>query len=119
MKKMISLLLSIVLMFGVSVEAFAAYTEDRARAYESDGCTVTYTVQNDWDGNQQISMSVTNNSGETLRNWALKFDCAGEIADIWNAAVVRNTDGLCVIKNNGYNYEINPDGTVEFGFQLR
>lgn len=104
---------------GISSKTFAAYTEDRARAYEMGDCTVTYTVQNEWDGNRQISMTVTNNGSETLRNWALKFDNAGEIADIWNASVVLNTDGLCVIKNNGYNYEIIPDGSVEFGFQLR
>lgn len=35
MKKLISLLLSIVLLFQMSAEAFAAYTEDRAKAYES------------------------------------------------------------------------------------
>lgn len=119
MKKIISLFLSIVLMFGMGAEAFAAYTEDRARTYEIGNCIVTYTIQNEWDGNRQISMIITNNGSETLRNWALKFDCAGEIVDIWNATVVQNTDGLCVIKNNGYNYEIIPDGSVEFGFQLQ
>ncbi len=119
MKKIVSLIMSVIIMLGISSKTFAAYTEDRARAYEAGDCTVTYTVQNEWDGNRQISMTVTNNGSETLRNWALKFDNAGEIADIWNASVVLNTDGLCVIKNNGYNYEIIPDGSVEFGFQLR
>ena len=35
MKKLISLLLSIVLMFRVSAEAFAAYAEDRAKVYDT------------------------------------------------------------------------------------
>lgn len=108
-----------IIMFSITADTFAAYGGELARAYEAGDCTVTYTVQNEWDGNRQISMTVTNNGSETLRNWALKFDNAGEIADIWNASVVLNTDGLCVIKNNGYNYEIIPDGSVEFGFQLR
>lgn len=119
MKKIISLLLSMIIMFSITSDTFAAYGGELARAYEAGDCIVTYTVQNEWDGNRQISMTVTNNGSETLRNWALKFDNAGEIADIWNASVVRNTDGLCVIKNNGYNYEVIPDGSVEFGFQLR
>lgn len=119
MKRIISLLLSMIIMFSITADTFAAYGGELARAYEAGDCTVTYTVQNEWDGNRQISMTVTNNGSETLRNWALKFDNAGEIADIWNASVVLNTDGLCVIKNNGYNYEIIPDGSVEFGFQLR
>lgn len=119
MKRIISLLLSMIIMFSITADTFAAYGGELARAYEAGDCTVTYTVQNEWDGNRQISMTVTNNGSETLRNWALKFDNAGEIADIWNASVVRNTDGLCVIKNNGYNYEVIPNGSVEFGFQLR
>lgn len=119
MKRIISLLLSMIIMFSITADTFAAYGGELARAYEAGDCTVTYTVQNEWDGNRQISMTVTNNGSETLRNWALKFDNAGEIADIWNASVVLNTDGMCIIKNNGYNYEIIPDGSVEFGFQLR
>lgn len=82
MKKIISLLLSILLLFQVGAEAFATYTEDRAKAYEYGDCTITYTIENEWDNYQQISMSVTNNGSETLRNWALKFDSPGEITNI-------------------------------------
>ncbi len=83
MKKIISLMLSIVLMFSVGAEAFAAYTEDRARTYETGSYAVTYK----WDSYQQISMAITNNDSETVRNWALKFDRTGEITNIWNAEV--------------------------------
>ena len=119
MKKLISLLLSIVLMFQVSAEAFAAYAEDRAKAYETGDCTVTYTIQNEWDNYQQIQMSVTNNGSETVRNWALKFDGSGEITNIWNTEVCQNDGEIIALRNSGYNYEIIPDGTVEFGFQVR
>lgn len=119
MKKIISLILSIVLLFEVGAEVFASYTEDRVKAYESGDCTITYTVQNEWDGNQQISMSITNNGSETVRNWALKFDGTGEITNIWNAEVCKNDGEIIALRNSGYNYEIIPDGTVEFGFQLR
>lgn len=118
MKKIISLLLSIVLLFEVGAEVFAAYTEDRVKTYESGDCTITYAIQNEWDGNQQISMSITNNGSETVRNWALKFDGTGEITNIWNAEVCKNDGEIIALRNSGYNYEIIPDSTVEFGFQL-
>lgn len=118
MKKLISLLISIALLFSVSAEAFAAYTEDRAKAYESSDCTITYTIQNEWDNYRQIQMSVTNNGSETVRNWALKFDGTSEVTNIWNAEVCYNDGEIIVLRNSGYNYEIVPNGTVEFGFQL-
>lgn len=119
MKKLISLLISIALLFSVSAEAFAAYTEDRAKAYKSGDCTITYTIKNEWDNYQQIQMSVTNNGSETVRNWALKFDCSGEITNIWNVEVCQNDGEIIALRNCGYNYEIAPGNTVEFGFQLR
>ena len=119
MKKLVSLFLSIIMLFQVGAEVFAAYTEDCARTYNVDECTVTYTVQNEWDSYRQIQMSITNNSDETLRNWALKFDGAGEITNIWNAEVCKNDGEFIALCNCGYNYEIIPDGTVKFGFQIR
>ena len=76
MKKLISLFMSMVLLFSVGAEAFASYPEEHTRSYEMGNCTVTYTVQNEWDSYRQIEMSVTNNGEETLRNWALKLDCS-------------------------------------------
>ena len=119
MKKLISLFMSIVLLFSVGAEAFASYPEEHTRSYETGNCTVTYTVQNEWDSYRQIEMSVTNNGEETLRNWALKLDCSGEVADIWNAEVCTDDGEIIVLRNCGYNYEIIPGNTVEFGFQLR
>ena len=119
MKKLISLFMSMVLLFSVGAEAFASYPEEHTRSYEMGNCTVTYTVQNEWDSYRQIEMSVTNNGEETLRNWALKLDCSGEISDIWNAEVCTDDGEIIVLRNCGYNYEIIPGNTVEFGFQLR
>lgn len=119
MKKLISLLISAIMLFQLSVQVFASYPEEHTCSYETGNCTVTYTVQNEWDSYRQIEMSVTNNSEETLRNWALKLDCSGEVADIWNAEVCTDDGEIIVLRNCGYNYEIIPGNTVEFGFQLR
>ncbi len=119
MKRIISVILTIAMVLGISMETFAAYGGEKAHAYQSDNYTITYIITNEWSGNQQISVSITNDGEETLRNWAVMFDNVGEITNIWNAEVFRNDGELCVIRNNGYNYEIIPNATVEFGFMLQ
>ena len=116
MKKLISLLMAVVMLFGIGAETFAAYEGDKLRTYESADCTITYNIANEWSGNQQVSVSITNNSEETLRNWAIKLDGTGTVTNIWNASVLKNDGELCVIRNNSFNYEIIPGTTVEFGF---
>lgn len=118
MKKIVSLLLSIIIMFNFTVQTVAAYGDELVRTYESGGCAITYTIVSEWTGNRQISVSVKNKTEETIRNWALKLDSTGEITNIWNASVYKTDGKLWVIKNNGYNYEIAPGGIVEFGFQI-
>ena len=119
MKRIISVILTIAMVLGISMETFAAYGGEKSRAYQKDNCTITYSITNEWSGNQQISVSITNDGEETLRNWAVMFDNAGEITNIWNADVCKNDGKLCVIRNNGYNYEIIPNATLEFGFMLQ
>ena len=105
--------MAVVMLFGIGAEAFAAYESDKVHTYESANCTIVYSITNEWSGNQQISVSITNNSEETLRNWAIKFDNTGNISNIWNASVLKNDGEMCVIRNNGYNYELIPNATVE------
>ena len=119
MKRIISIILTIAMILGISMETFAAYSGDRSRTYKKENCTITYSITNEWNGNQQVSVSITNDGEETLRNWAVMFDNDGKIANIWNAEVCKNDGELCVIRNNGYNYEIIPNAAVEFGFTLQ
>ena len=106
MKRIISVILTISMVLGISMETFAAYGGEKSRGYQKDNCTITYSITNEWSGNQQITISITNDGEETFRNWAIMFDNSGRIANIWNADVCKNDGELCVISNNGYNYEI-------------
>ena len=36
------------------METFAAYTGEKAHAYQSDNCTITYSITNEWSGKQQV-----------------------------------------------------------------
>ena len=118
MKKLVSLVLTLAIMFGVISETAFAYESDKSRTYEIENCTISYIVANVWDRNQQIVMSITNNGEEVLRNWAVKFDTSGAVLSPWNAEVYSADSNSVVLRNCGYNYEIMPNATIEFGFQL-
>ena len=42
MKRIISVILTIAMFLGISIETFAAYGEEKSRAYQSENCTITY-----------------------------------------------------------------------------
>ena len=115
MKKLIFLFLTRVIAFGIISDTAFAYEADKARSFKDELCTIVYTITNEWTGSQQVSVSITNNSSETLRNWAIKFDCAGEITNVWNAEECKDDGKIIALRNSGYNYEIIPDGTAGFG----
>lgn len=100
--------------------AFPVYAEIGTRTYEYDRFNVTYTVTNEWSGNQNVTVALTNTSNEPILNWALGYSAGGEISGIWNGSVYScssDSDNY-IIKNAGYNYEIAPDQSVNFGYTL-
>ncbi len=83
-----------------------------------DGYSVEYQVKNEWTGNQAVEVKLTNTGKESILNWALKYDATGEINCIWNGTVYEQESTEYVIKNAGYNYEIEPNQSVTFGYTL-
>ena len=51
-------------------------------------------------------------------NWCFKYDVNGVITSIWNAQVVDSLDSMYVIKNNGWNYEIEPGKSITYGYTV-
>lgn len=82
------------------------------------GYSVEYKVVNEWEGNRNIKIKFTNTGSKPIYNWALKFDAGGEITGLWNGAVYYSIGTEYIIKNSGYNYEILPGESVEFGYTL-
>ncbi len=96
------------------INTFAA--EGDIRVYEKDGYTVTYEIVNEWDNSQTVNILLENTGEESILNWALKYDIGGTLIHSWNAALYESTDEYDIIKNNGYNYEIEPGQTTDFGY---
>ena len=114
-------LVSAVLAASMAASVFTAvpvYAETGSTTYTYDGYKVDYTVTNEWFGNQNVNVTLTNTSNESILNWALGYDATGEISGIWNGYVYSKSDEDYIIKNAGYNYEIEPYQSVNFGYTL-
>ncbi len=86
--------------------------------YTYDGYEVSYSVTNEWDGGQNVSVTVTNTGNDSILNWALKYDAEGSIENLYNAVVLDSQDTQYVVKNNNWNFEIAPNQSINFGYDL-
>lgn len=120
-KRLISGLLSAVMAINVitilPADAFALGTE--SKVYEKDGYTVTYQIGSEWDGNRSVEVSIKNTGEESILNWALKYDVGGEVYNLWNSKVYDSSEEYTIIKNNGYNYEIEPGQSANYGYIVK
>ena len=120
-KRLISGLLSAVMAINVitilPANAFALGTE--SKVYEKDGYTVTYQVGSEWDGNRSVEVSIKNTGKKSILNWALKYDVGGEVYNLWNSKVYDSSEEYTIIKNNGYNYEIEPGQSANYGYIVK
>jgi len=58
---------------------------------------------------------IENKADASIENWGLGMDYSGEVSNIWNAAVSAHTENYYVIKNGGWNQDIEAGKSVEFG----
>ncbi len=89
---------------------------DGSRVYEKDGYTVTYKISDEWDNNRSVDVFIQNTGNESILNWALKYDAGGEVYNLWNSAVYDSGEDYVILKNNGYNYEIEAGQSASFGY---
>ena len=119
-KRIISFILSSAMLFNfvtvMPINAFAVSGD--SKIYEKDGYTVTYSVGSEWDNTQTIEIEISNTGEDSILNWALKYDVGGSLSNLWNAKMYSIAEDYAVVKNNGYNYEIEPGQAVKYGYTL-
>ncbi len=117
-KKLISSLLTIAMAINIfaimPLNAFAIGS--KSEVYEKDGYTVTYRIGSEWDNNRSVEVTIENTGEEAILNWALKYDTGGEVYNLWNSKIYDSTEEYTIIKNNGYNYEIEPGRSANYGY---
>lgn len=119
--KILSIFISVIVFINmiIPVCASAADVKDNnSSVYIGNGYIVYYDVKSSWDNNQNIEIKIKNIGSEPIANWALKYDAHGEISGLWNATAYSSNNTQYVIKNSGYNYEIQPDQEVNFGYRV-
>lgn len=104
------------LVSSVSASAYSGTGESRIYTY--NGYTVEYKIVNEWTGNQNIEITVTNTSDEILADWAVGYNASGEINGLWNAQVYAVQGTEYILKGADYNSEIAPGQSVRFGYIL-
>ncbi len=78
--------------------------------------TIDVQISSDWGTGYTGIVTITNNAVELIEDWVLEFDCENEITSIWNGVIEAQEGTHYVIKNAGYNQNIEPNGSVSFGF---
>lgn len=89
------------------------------QTYEGENYKITFMLDGYWNGGYNAKIKIQNTSNVKIENWYIAFDLANEISNLWNAEVSTSENGNYVLKNAGYNQDVEADGTVEFGFGVR
>lgn len=85
--------------------------------YEADGFRVTFTLDSQWDSGYNATVKIENKGNKVLHDWYLGFSFGEVISHIWNGEILRYQEGKYIIKNAGWNQDIDPDDSISFGFQ--
>lgn len=114
--------MSVIVLINLIVPVCASaadITDGNSSVYIGNGYIVYYDVKSSWGNNQNIEIKIKNIGSEPIANWALKYDAHGEISGLWNATAYSSNNTQYIIKNAGYNYEIQPDQEVNFGYCVK
>ena len=100
----------------VSLFAGVPVFANNISTYIYNGYTVEYFIDAEWQGHQNISVTLINTSDENLVDWALKFDASGDIITIWNGEISENNDTEYIITHADWNREIWAGHRTSFGY---
>ena len=106
-------------MFLSALPAIAANAAIGTTVLTYEDYEVSYAVTDEWNGGQNVLITVTNLGDESLYNWAFQYDAGGSIEGLYNAVVFENEDTDYIVKNNGWNFELAPQRSVSFGYTMR
>ena len=99
------------------------YTEDenviKEEDYENISFEHSFKIQNEWENHYTAEMTLKNTGKNEIENWEIAFKYDGEIENIWHAKIVSHYDNVYVIKNAGWNQNINAGEQVTFGFTVK
>lgn len=99
----------------ISAPTFYSLPLAIADAKEED-YTINFEVISDWGQAFNATISIENNTDKTIEAWTLEFDFDRNIQQFWTAKIENHEGNHYVIKNAGWNANIEPGQTLELGF---
>ena len=118
-KRVTALSLSVMLMLNMTATAVpVSAATGESKIYTHDGYTVEYTIKNEWTGNQNIEVTITNTGDDVLSGWAMGYNAFGEIGGLWNAKIYGHQGTEYILSSAGYNDELVPGQSTNFGYTL-
>lgn len=117
-KRVTALTMSVMLMLNITATAVPVSAESGSKVYTHDGYTVEYTIKNEWTGNQNIEVTITNTGDDVLSGWAMGYNAFGEIGGLWNAKIYGHQGTEYILSSAGYNDELAPGQSTNFGYTL-
>ena len=104
------------LRYGLTL-ALAVVAVPATQTFAAPGCSVTYTVVNQWNntptsGGFQTNLAITNSGTTTFNGWSLTFAFPNgqSITGLWNAAFTQSGANVTVSSNQTWNQTIAPGG---------
>ncbi len=78
--------------------------------------SIDFNLENQWNQGFKGSISITNNSQESLNGWVLEFEAPFKITQIWNAEILSQEGNRYTIRYADWNQDIASGETLSFGF---
>lgn len=85
----------------------------------SGACRLSFDTTNDWGAGQVLTVRLANTGTQAIANWQITWTASGDVQlqNSWNAAVTASGRGFTA-KPVGWNANVAPGGSIEFGLQL-
>ena len=86
-KTLASIVFESILVTCIPFKLFADSLPQSVSLEASEGVTAEFAIENSWAGYFNGRVTITNNTASPISNWAICFDYADSIENIWDAVI--------------------------------
>lgn len=97
--------------YGATVEATTMQS-----SYYGENYRIDFRVSDSWEGGYQADIIIMNTSDQKIEDWRIALPLDSSITNIWNATISDSISGYTMVKNAGWNQDIDAGSTISFGF---
>ena len=97
-------------------ESTTGADSEKESIFEGENFKIIFSITSQWDTGYNASVKIENIGAMVIHDWYLEYDTIYDITSIWNASIHSNEGEKCIIKNAGWNQDIESGKWVEFGF---